>query len=142
MELGFPAVFLPGYFVFGTILLDEWTIMFSTLLYSTIHNINYGVFHVNDVHKLHHEEYLTNLGPDVCDVIFGTKNPLNETVENINHCIPNITIITILILFLKTLCLSKLIKNILRDLLVLFLFMCVIIYIVCTIVVYFYCKDL
>ena len=85
------------YYYYDTIFLDEWTLMFSTIFYSTIHNINYGYFRVNDVHSLHHKFPFTNVGPDLCDIMLNTKNKLNTTVENTNHYIPNIIIITILL---------------------------------------------
>jgi len=122
IELGYPAIFLPIYYLFGTPILDEWIIMFSALFYSTIHNINYGYLRVNNVHFLHHTHPTTNIGPDLCDIIFGTKNPLNETVENTNHYIPNVIVITICILFLKKLCLTnEWFKNIFSKIVIYFL---------------------
>lgn len=44
------------------------------------------------------------MGPDICDIIFSTKNKTDEDVENTNHYIPNILIITFVILFLKYIC--------------------------------------
>jgi hypothetical protein len=127
IELGFPGFFLPLYYLFGPLFLDEWIVMFSVLFYSSVHNINYGYFHVNNVHTLHHKHYLTNIGPDICDIIFGTKNPLNESVENTNHYIPNIIIITILILFIKYLYLNETYKNIIKKIITYFLLACLII---------------
>jgi hypothetical protein len=103
LELCFPIIFLLIYSIFGTILLDKWIILFSTLFYSTIHNINYGYFHINNVHRLHHEDVMINNGPDLCDIIFGTKHP-EDGIENTNHYIPNVIIITIGILLLKRVC--------------------------------------
>uniref|UniRef100_A0A6C0B9N3 Fatty acid hydroxylase domain-containing protein n=1 Tax=viral metagenome TaxID=1070528 RepID=A0A6C0B9N3_9ZZZZ len=106
LELSIPTIFLIIYYISGTILLDKWIILFSTLFYSTIHNINYGYLHVNNVHTLHHEHVMTNIGPDLCDIIFGTKHP-DDTIENTNHYIPNVIIITIGILWLKHMCLYE-----------------------------------
>jgi hypothetical protein len=107
IELGLPFIFLIIYYLFGTIFLDKWVILFSALFYSTIHNINYGYFKVNNVHSLHHKYPMTNFGPDICDIMFGTKHPDNTEVENTNHYIPNIIIITICILLLKRMCLNE-----------------------------------
>jgi len=137
IELGFPAIFLPIYYVYGTIILDEWIIMFSALFYCSTHNINYGYFHVNEEHSMHHKEYFTNIGPDICDIIFGTKNHLNKTVENTNHYIPNVIIITIIILFLKYLYTDEIYKNAINKLTNIFLISCITIYIICSIFVYY-----
>lgn len=139
IELGFPVLFLPVYYIFGTIFLDEWVILFSALLYSSVHNINYGYFHVNDVHSLHHTDCLTNIGPDLCDVFFGTKNQSNKSVENTNHYIPNIIVTTILVVVLKQLYATH--RIVLNKLLILFLTSCAIIYVTCTLVVYFFMND-
>ena len=141
IELGFPVIFFPIYYVFETIILDEWIILFSTLLYSTTHNINYGCFHVNNVHNLHHKEYLTNIGPDICDIIFDTKNPLNKSVENTNHYIPNAILITIFIMFIKYLYLNETYKNIINKIATYFLLTCLIIYISCSLYFYSFNKT-
>jgi hypothetical protein len=107
IELGMPSLFIFIYAVCGTIFLDKWVILFVSLLYSTVHNINYSYFKVNNVHKLHHEHVMTNIGPDLCDIIFGTTHPDNEEVEDTNHYIPNVILITILILWLKRMCLHE-----------------------------------
>jgi len=101
LELGsitFP--FLINYFLDKTIL-DPWIIIFFILFYSSIHNINYSLLHINSVHKLHHQLPSTNIGPDICDVIFGTKHPNDQHIENTNHYIPNIIIILFLIITLQ-----------------------------------------
>ena len=100
-ELSFPVMIFPLYFIFGTIYFDEWILFLFAIFYSSVHNINYGMFRVNDVHYLHHQFMNTNIGPDICDVIFNSKNPKNNTVENTNHYIPNIIIGTAIVLLIK-----------------------------------------
>lgn len=102
LEVTLPIVFLPLYLKYDNVYLDPWILLFFVLVYSSIHNINYAVFRVNDVHALHHKEIKTNIGPDIFDVIFNTKNKNNNTVENTNHYIPNIIITTILVFIIKT----------------------------------------
>jgi hypothetical protein len=92
---------------------DIWLNLFGIILYSSIHNINYGIFHVNDVHSLHHENQATNYGPDLWDVIFKTKNKKNKSIENTNHYLPNIIIILCILLFLKNNVSEKIINNVL-----------------------------
>ena len=70
-------------------------------MYITIHNINYTRLRVNNVHRLHHQSMNTNHGPDVCDIIFGTKSPLDTEVENTDHYIPNIIIGFIIVYFFQ-----------------------------------------
>ena len=100
-ELAFPVLFIPLYFIFGTTFFNEWILLLFPIFYSSVHNINYGFFRVNDVHYLHHQFVQTNIGPDICDIIFNTKNNQNINVENTNHYIPNIIIGTILVLIVK-----------------------------------------
>ena len=107
IELGMPSLFLIIYFVCGNIFLDKWVILFVSLLYSTVHNINYSYFKVNNVHRLHHEHVMTNIGPDLCDIMFGEKHPDNEEVEDTNHYIPNVILITLMIIWLKRMCLHE-----------------------------------
>jgi presenilin-like A22 family membrane protease len=66
---------------------------------------------VNNVHFKHHKNVHTNLGPDICDILFSTKNESDDDVENTNHYIPNIIIITILIMFLKHICKNDIIQQ-------------------------------
>jgi CHASE3 domain sensor protein len=72
---------------------------------------------------------------------YGTKNTLNTSVENTNHYIPNVIIITIIILFLKYLYADEMYKNILKKILMIFLISCITIYIACSIVVYYSSKS-
>jgi len=101
MELSFPVVFYLFYSFYSVLYVDPWIVLFFTLVYTTVHNINYGYFRVNDVHRLHHANILTNIGPDICDILFGTKHPLNTTVENTDHQIPNVCIFTLFVLLVK-----------------------------------------
>ena len=101
LEMTAVGIFLPFYYIFGTILLNPWVLIFFILFYSSVHNINYSLLRVNKVHKLHHEFTNTNIGPDICDIIFGTKHSSEVKVENTDHYIPNIIITTLLILILQ-----------------------------------------
>jgi predicted membrane channel-forming protein YqfA (hemolysin III family) len=92
---------VPLYYYLGDNYINIWTAILFILFYSTVHNYNYGQLRVNDVHFLHHKEINTNIGPDICDIAFYTKNPKNKEVENTNHYIPNIIIITVLVLLMK-----------------------------------------
>jgi len=82
-------------------LIDDWIVIFYYLFYTTIHNINYTIFHVNHVHEIHHREFVKNMGPDICDIIFGTKYKPADGLENTDHYIPNIIFCTIVVLSLK-----------------------------------------
>jgi hypothetical protein len=104
MELSVPSILIPFYYYFDFVRnnLELWVLFFYVLFYSTVHNINYGFFKVNDVHSIHHMTCRSNFGPDLCDVVFDTKDILNNNVENTNHYILNIILITLLIIILKT----------------------------------------
>lgn len=93
-------------FLLGNIL-DKWIIIFFYLFYTTVHNINYSVSHVNKTHELHHKNLFTNIGPDICDVIFQSKNEdirdEEEYIEDISHYNWNIFISVIIVLLLRNL---------------------------------------
>jgi hypothetical protein len=103
LELSFIMLVIPFYNSFGNgnAFIDIWTAILFILFYSTVHNYNYGQLRVNEVHYQHHTNIYTNIGPDICDVAFGTKHPDNKEVENTNHYIPNLIIITICLAFIK-----------------------------------------
>ena len=101
--------------------LNFWVLIYSVLFYSTVHNINYGFFHVNNVHNLHHKMVKTNFGPDICDILFGTKNNIETEVENTNHYIPNI-----LFSFFFVLLLQFLWKNDNNKIIMLSIFKCIV----------------
>ena len=92
LEINCASVCYLLYQVTGELWGDPWTLFFALFFYSTVHNINYGYFRVNDVHRLHHKDVYANIGPDIFDVMFGSKHPTEACVENTNHYIPNIII--------------------------------------------------
>jgi hypothetical protein len=67
---------------------DNWIVLFSYVFYTIVHNINYGFFKVNDVHKNHHIHMTKNMGPDICDILFDTK--FENEPEQHDHYIPTI----------------------------------------------------
>jgi len=138
LELSIPLVFLPVYYYFDTIFLDVWVILFSVLLYCSIHNVNYGYLKVNKVHSLHHEDVFTNLGPDFFDVLFNTKNEKDVDVEDISHYIPNAIILTLILLVLQYICLNKTCQHILRNALIVSILSIGFINMVSSIYIYYY----
>ena len=144
MELSFPVVFYPCYYFYSTIFVEPWIVLFFTLVYTTVHNVNYGFFRVNDVHRLHHANILTNIGPDICDILFGTKHPENTTVENTDHQIPNLCIMMLVVLCVKYIySLNHLLQWIMRGIMHGFLvsaFLCVVLMSI-YLMVYYKKKD-
>ena len=121
LEISFPSIFIPIYLLFDTIFFNPWVIGLYGFFYTTVHNVNYTILKVNNVHSRHHKNIFTNIGPDICDVIFNTKNEEDIAPENINHYIPNIIIGTIIVLTLKYMCQNQTIKTIFIDILIFFL---------------------
>ena len=80
---------------------DDWVVVFCYFLYTSVHNINYSIFHVNKIHEIHHKSYMKNIGPDISDIIFGTKMNPESDLENTDHYIFNILGSTLIVLFLK-----------------------------------------
>jgi hypothetical protein len=81
--------------------INDWTIVFFYFFYTTVHNINYSIFHVNHIHELHHKTHLYNIGPDIADIVLGTKLNPETDLENTDHYIFNITLSTVIVLILK-----------------------------------------
>ena len=74
-------------------------IILWSLIYSTIHIINYE-FVKPPTHMFHHLNKNTNYGLDVWDILFNTKYKSNNwQVENINHGAINIIILTGIIVY-------------------------------------------
>jgi hypothetical protein len=76
---------------------NPWIILFVYLFYTTVHNFNYSILHVNDVHEKHHKNLTTNIGPDICDILFNTK--MDDCIENTDHYIGNV-VLSFIIVFL------------------------------------------
>ena len=94
------------HYLFDGRFFNTWAMMFSYLFYTSVHNINYSIYHVNHIHELHHTYQDTNMGPDICDIIGGTKNenmPANEYIENTDHYIFNIIAGAIIVLIIQNL---------------------------------------
>lgn len=70
------------------------------LLYASIHIINYNYIKPIE-HKEHHINKFTNYGMDLWDILFGTKYNY-EHIENYNHGVINILIITLILIYYYT----------------------------------------
>jgi hypothetical protein len=79
-------------------LIDYKVVLLWCFMYATTHNINYNILQPS-VHRDHHINCHTNYGIDVMDIIFNTKYDNND-IENFNHVIVNLLLITFIILLL------------------------------------------
>lgn len=77
------------------------TMVFWALLYTSAHNINYAILNPQE-HINHHLFPNTNFGIDLMDILFDTKHE-PEGYEIMHHAVPNIIIITALILWVPKL---------------------------------------
>lgn len=82
--------------IFGKKSLNPYAILMFSIFYTTIHNINYSILHVNKIHEKHHEDIKYNYGPDIVDIIMDTKYDPENDLENTDHYIPNIVISTLI----------------------------------------------
>ena len=98
IELLFGLVVIPG--SYAGYAMHPWATMLFVLVYSSVHNVNYGLLKVNEVHARHHDSVHENVGPDVCDILFQTKH---GEAENTTHYIPNIILAAAITFFLKKL---------------------------------------
>jgi sterol desaturase/sphingolipid hydroxylase (fatty acid hydroxylase superfamily) len=71
----------------GYKVLNNYIILYFSLVYTTHHMINYHLMKV-DTHVRHHKNTNTNFGPDYMDVLFGTKQH-NSTFEEMEESITN-----------------------------------------------------
>jgi hypothetical protein len=77
----------------------NYPILFAwSILYTTIHNINYNII-TPICHIQHHIDKNTNFGIDLMDIIFETKYDTNS--EEMNHAALNVIFIMIFIIFIK-----------------------------------------
>jgi hypothetical protein len=96
MELLFGVVVAPtSYAGYG---MNPYVVLLFVLVYSSVHNVNYGLLKVNAVHSRHHENIHQNIGPDVCDILFQTKH---GEPEDTSHYVPNIIAATTVVLLIK-----------------------------------------
>ena len=75
------------------------TVVFWSLLYTSVHNINYDIIRPKE-HVNHHLFPDTNFGIDLLDILCDTKHE-PEGFEIMHHAVPNIVGITLLILYFR-----------------------------------------
>jgi len=92
-------ILIPFSYLLNINILNPWIIIFGYIFYTTVHNINYSIFHVNNTHENHHLHVETNIGPDICDIIFDTKG--GTDIENTDHYIVNVIASLIIVLVLN-----------------------------------------
>lgn len=105
-ELNAPCIFHILFTYCIPLLYDSWSLIFFYIFYTSIHNINYSLFHVNTIHEMHHSYPETNIGPDICDIVFQSKNNVpgvTNHIEDTNHYIYNIIIGGIIVIILQQL---------------------------------------
>jgi hypothetical protein len=85
-----------------TIWINEWVLCFNSILYTTVHYINYTYHKVNAYHGKHHEKDDTNYFPDIFDAILNTKHKDTVAQESIGHKIPNIIVAFLIVFLMKT----------------------------------------
>jgi len=83
----------------GVSILDNNVLLFTTFLYTSFHMINYHLLKVQ-THVKHHENVDTNFGPDIMDILFNTKQDM-DNIEDMNHGVVNVILILSLILITK-----------------------------------------
>ena len=96
IELITNAMFFLGFYFLQKLLNINFVptilILFYSILYISVHIINYSIFHLGKNHHLHHlssnkQEKICNYGPDTLDHLFNTN--CNDEFENFNHLILN-----------------------------------------------------
>ena len=135
-------ILYPVYHFTGTKYFDIWAIVYYFLMYTTIHNINYGYLRVNNFHRLHHENPLTNYGPDYCDIFFNTKNQKEPEMEDTLHYIPNAVISAVIVLGLQYICLNKSYEDFFKKVFIWFEVSLLVICILSGIYIYIYHPDI
>lgn len=98
IELLFGVVVVPA--CYAGFAVHPWVTMLFVLIYSSVHNVNYGILKVNQVHTRHHLNVHENIGPDVCDILFHSKQ---GEAEDTSHYIPNIIISAVITVIVQKL---------------------------------------
>jgi hypothetical protein len=89
--IGVPMLFQ---YVFSFQLIHPLIIVFTTLVYVSVHIVNYSIFG-SETHSRHHKNPEVNFGPDFYDHLFGTN--YDSTHENMLPMYINIVVICILL---------------------------------------------
>jgi hypothetical protein len=89
--IGVPMLFQ---YVFSFQLIHPLIIVFISLVYVSVHIINYSIFG-SETHSRHHKDPSVNFGPDFYDHLFGTN--YDSTCENMLPMYINIVVITVLL---------------------------------------------
>jgi len=100
-EISCGGILLFLHYFFNINIVNYWIGLFCVLTYASVHNYNYSILKINNVHKLHHKYIKINYGPDLLDIIFKTKHPSESKVENTDHYINNIILFTLVVLVIK-----------------------------------------
>lgn len=88
-----------GIHINGYVFKFNYTILFAwSILYATIHNINYNII-TPTCHIQHHLNESTNYGIDFMDIVLGSK--YDDNPEEMNHASLNVIIIMLIIIFIK-----------------------------------------
>jgi hypothetical protein len=125
------------FFSFGNILDKHVALMFG-IFYTTVHNINYSIFHVNKIHEKHHNDEMYNYGPDIMDILMGTKYDPENNLENTDHYIPNIILGTLIALYVKK---TNLLENEKMREILLYITIGSILFLMCSTLYFAYKKD-
>lgn len=85
-------------YIFKKTIFDPYTMIFFSIIYTSIHVYSYHVYDIPS-HKYHHKDTQYNFGPDVMDIFYETKHQ-EDDIENSNYFIPNILIATFIVFLL------------------------------------------
>lgn len=86
-------------YLFHSRMFNYYGIFFWSLLYSTYH-INWHFMESLNPHQHHHKYLNCNYGPDIIDILFGTKMDI-DVIENMNSAIINIFCIFLFFLIFR-----------------------------------------
>jgi len=84
---------------YGYQILNNYVVLLYALLYTSVHMINFHNMNM-PTHVNHHTDLSKNIGPDLIDMLFGSKLE-GDDIEDLNHSSINILIITVLVILSK-----------------------------------------
>ena len=88
-------------YAFYLTFINEYVLLFTFLIFTSVHLVNYSYIHVNHSHEKHHAQVhlnlpnikhnhkVSNFGPVYMDVLFGTNYKPYKQCENYDHAILN-----------------------------------------------------
>ena len=126
---------------FNITFINEDVLLFTFLIFITVHLVYYSYLHINNSHEIHHSQVhllnlpnikfnpkVSNFGPVYMDVLFGTNYKPYKPCENYDHVILNILLSFGCVILLKKYQNHPYISSVYKPIIVIFIIIYVLLY--------------